>query len=612
MEFMSRAGVTALKIENIEDFYGRPFPTASAPKATRDIFFQQLKRAKVGETNTVEYSFEVDGKVIWYKTTFSPFFDTDGNLIYITADSLVITKTKLIEERNKMLLETSPVCLKEIHFSDELGYTMMFMSSSGQKLLGIENVEKYYGTPYPLPFYPKKAKELISEALDTLVSTGEPTQVECEVHDTEGNSIWFFSTFTVQSRNESGNVLSITGASHNVTERRRHEEALAKSKEEAEQANRAKSEFLSRMSHELRTPLNAILGFGQLIKMDTQGELNLQKGYLDHILRAGSHLLDLVDDVLDISRIESGNFSINEEHINASETVKNLISQIQPMADERRIKIQNFLDQPDELFVKADHKAFIQIIINLLNNAVKYNNEGGSITVNWGDSGDGNLWISISDTGPGIAEEDIEQLFEPFNRLGQEAGEIEGSGIGLSISKLLAELLGGSLSADCNAGKGCCFKLILPKGERDSVSETRNKANSDSSLANLDIKTRGLTVLYIEDNHINLCLVESFFKTKTDFDFLSAMHPKEGIEIARSNQPDLILMDLLLPDMDGVAAANELKKFEETRDIPIIALSADAMPSDVERALESGFVDYLTKPLNFDVFSATIEKIFKS
>jgi CheY-like chemotaxis protein/nitrogen-specific signal transduction histidine kinase len=401
--------------------------------------------------------------------------------------------------------------------------------------------------------------------------------------------------------------ISITGASQNVTERLMHEAALAKSKEEAERANHAKSEFLSRMSHELRTPLNAILGFGQLIKMDSNKEIEGQNSYLDHIIRAGHHLLELVDEVLDLSRIESGNFSVAEEHINASETVGFLISQIQPFADEKSIKILNHLAKQDSLFVRADRKAFSQIIINLLDNAVKYNSEAGSITVDCGASGDDNIWISVSDTGPGIGKEDIEKLFEPFNRLGQESGGIKGTGIGLSISKILAERLGGSLSAECELGNGCRFKVVLPAGSSEFVNV--NKSDSDSDVAETDIQSKGHKVLYIEDNDVNLSLVEELFKTRTHICFLSATHARDGIEIARTHRPDLILMDMQLPDMDGTDALRELQKFEETSDIPVIAVSAEAMADDIRKALNSGFEDYVTKPLNFQDFWTAIDKV---
>jgi signal transduction histidine kinase/CheY-like chemotaxis protein len=483
LQFMSNSGVAALQIENVEDYYGQIFPTDSAPKITRDIFNEHMHLATKGETNTIEYSFEVDGNVIWFRTTISPFFDADGMLVYITADSMDITSSK------------------------------------------------------------------------------------------------------------------------------KNEAALARSKEEAERANKAKSEFLSRMSHELRTPLNAILGFSQIMKRDPDLDIEERNSSVDHIFNAGSHLLELVDDVLDLSKIETGKFSIAEENINASLKMKDLISQIQPFAKEKGIKILNRLSERDDLFIRADRKAFSQIILNLLNNAIKYNIEAGSITVDGGAPGNDKIWLSVSDTGPGIAKENMGKLFEPFNRLGKEFSEIKGSGIGLSISKILAELMGGSISAECDLGNGCCFKVLLPVGKRESVNI--NIPDSDSGVAKIDTKSKSCKILYIEDNSLNLELVERILQSSPKVKFLSARHPREGIELDRTHRPDLILMDMELPEIDGVAAFKELQRFHETREIPVIALSAQAMPDDINKALNSGFRDYITKPLDIEVFLEKINEIIK-
>jgi len=606
LKFMSNSGVSALKIENIEDFYDQIFPTDVAPKETRDIVNKYMRLASKGETNTIEYHFFVDGVLIWYRTTISPFFDADGKLIYITADSMDITSKKKIEETNRTLLETSPICLKEISKNDE-GYTLTFMSSSGQEQLGITNVEELYGQSYPLDSYPNEAKKLLTEALDKVVKTGESAQVECELVDHHGKALWYLSTFTVQRRNENGEIVSITGASQDVTEKVINQIALAKSKEEAERANRAKSQFLSRMSHELRTPLNAILGFGQVMKKEPNLNAEEQESSLDFILDAGYHLLNLVDEVLDLSRIENGKFSINLEHLNANSKVKNLISQIQPIAEEKNIKILNCLSQKEDLFIKADKKAFKQIILNLLNNAVKYNHEAGSITVNGGKSGDDKIWISVSDTGPGIAKENIEKLFEPFNRLGQEFGKTKGTGIGLSISKMLVELLSGSISVECEPGNGCSFTITLPAGNRELENINTSTPNLENSK--IDIQSKNQKILYIEDNNDNLVLVQRILKSNPKIEFLSAMKPREGIELAKTKRPDLILMDIQLPEMDGRAVFKELQKLKETRDIPVIALTAEAMKDSIKAGLDFGFKDYITKPLDIEVFLEKVNKV---
>ncbi len=607
LRFMSQSGVSALHIENINDFYGHTFPTDSAPQTTRDIVNEHMHLASKGETNTIEYSFEVDGNVIWYRTTISPFFNSDGDLIYITADSMDITSNKKMEETNRTLLETSPICLKEISKNNGSGYILTYMSPAGQNQLNVTNEEQIYGKSYPFEFYPTEAKKALTKAIDDVVNTGESIQVECKLADLNGNPLWYLSTFSPLRKNEVGEVVAVTGASQNVTEKVVNQVALAKSKEEAERANKAKSEFLSRMSHELRTPLNAILGFSQMMKLEPNMDREERDSSVELIFNAGNHLLELVDEVLDLSKIESGNLSITKEDLNANLKVGDLISQIQPIAKGKDITILNRLSERDDLIIKADKKAFNQIILNLLNNAVQYNNKAGLITVDGGMSGNDKIWISISDTGPGIAKENMEKLFEPFNRLGKEFSEIKGTGIGLSISKVLIELLGGTISAESDLGNGCCFKVVLPVGIKKSVSN--DSSNLESNIVKTNIESKNYKILYIENNYPNLKLVERILKSDSKISFFSAKHPKDGIELAKTDPPHLILMDMELPDMDGTTVFSELQKFKETRDIPVIALTAQAMQDDIDKAMNSGFRDYITKPFDVQDFLEKINNV---
>ncbi len=384
---------------------------------------------------------------------------------------------------------------------------------------------------------------------------------------------------------------------------------LKSAKEIAENANKAKSDFLSRVSHELRTPLNAILGFSQLMGMNPDQNLTEdQKINVDHILKAGKHLLELVDEVLDLSKIESGDFIITEENLNATLIIGELIAQTQPFADERNIKIINNLSQQKSHYIRGDHTAFSQIMLNLLTNAVKYNNQGGSITVDGGEHDLDNTWFSVSDTGHGISTDNLEALFEPFNRLGQEYGEIEGTGIGLSISKRLVELMGGSISAENAPKEGSIFKIILPTGSM--VLTNIEEFQTQPTRSTNNIQPRNHKILYIEDNPYNLNLIEKVLKQKEEVTFLSATHPRSGIEIARTHRPDLILMDIHLPEMDGIAVFHELKKYPETCDIPVIAISAQAMKKDISKAMNSGFKDYLAKPIDIPDFISKIDNFF--
>jgi len=667
LQFMSRSGVEALKIENIEEFYGHTFPTDVAPKSTREIFNETMHLATKGETNTIEYSFEVEGNVIWFKTTISPFFNTDGDLIYITADSMDITSIKKTENEllfqakllntikkaqsrfinktnsnqlfDELLAETLDLTQSEFGFIGEI-----LLTDQGKQYLQARTItniacnketQELYDLQYEIGLEFHNLDSLFGAVITTnkAVISNDPSKdsrsgslpqghpplksfLGLPFHQGEkligmvgmsnrpggydGEIIEFLQPFLVTCSN-------LIQALNNDRERQLAEKNWIIAKEEADKANQAKSEFLSRMSHELRTPLNAILGFSQLMKMNPNLDIEQRKSNVDHILDAGNHLLELVDDVLNLSKIETGKFSITEENLNASLMVEELIAQIHSFAEEKSIKILNRLSQQDDLFIRADRKAFNQIILNLLNNAVKYNNEAGLITVDGGAVGHDKIWISVSDTGPGIAKENIEKLFEPFNRLGQEFGGIEGTGIGLSISKILAELLGGSISAECDPGKGCCFKVVLPAGNRESVNISAS--DSDSDVAKTDVQSKSYKILYIEDNIDNLALVKQILETRPQINLFSAMHPRDGIDLARTHRPDLILMDMQLPDMDGIAAFRELQKFQETRDIPVIAITAQAMNDDIRKVLNSGFKDYLTKPIDVKIFLAKIDNI---
>ena len=617
LQFMSKCGVTALKIESIEDYYGHSFPPDFAPKNTRDIFNETMHCAANDETKTIEYSFEIDGNDIWFRTTISPFFDTDDILIYITADSMDITSTKKTEDINKTLLDTTDICLKEIHKNNSPGYTMIFMSPADQNQLGIVNLEKLYGGPYPPVFFPDEAKTALTEGLDRTARTGKTTQVECELFDNDGNSVWYLSTFSVQRKNEVGEVISITGASQNVTERMLNQVALAKSikeaeksKEEAELANIAKSEFLARMSHELRTPLNTIIGFSQVMMRSKKDKLTpSQKDDMENVHGAGKHLLQLIDEVLDLARIESGIIDIVREPVNLLNMMDEVLNLTLIWAEQNGIKIVNKIPRQD-IFVLADQVRLKQVLLNLISNAIKFNREGGSITISCEETP--NIKISIADTGLGIQEDRQDSLFEPFARLHIEETKIEGTGIGLSISKKLVELMHGKISFTSVPDQGTCFSVELPYCEAPL---NKDHEVTPSVMTTLDReKTPGLisTILYIEDHPLNISLVEKFLKERDDIKLLSAPQAKLGLELARAHRPDLILMDINLPGMSGLEAIEYLQTYKETKTIPVVAISADAMEEDIERAKRAGFKKYMTKPIDADHFMEIIDECLRS
>ncbi len=396
-------------------------------------------------------------------------------------------------------------------------------------------------------------------------------------------------------------------ASEELTERYNALHKEIDAKEKAVQADRAKTDFLSRMSHELRTPMNAILGFGQLLARDSKDPLTPQQNKnIREILKAGKHLLELINDVLDLSTIESGKLSLSIENVNLFEVVKESLELVMPSAEQRNIRIINEIHSNNNSYVKVDRTRFKQVLLNLLTNAIKYNKENGQVIIKVADSEPEQFLVTIEDTGIGIPENQHEYIFEPFNRMGAEESSVEGIGIGLSISHRLLHLMKGKIDFESEVGKGTTFSLQLIKGEAPELPcpETTEQTSEKDCVSSENNKL----VLYIEDNPANLKLVEEIFKVLDGVSLLTAPQAAMGIELAKSHLPDLILMDINLPEMDGHTALKLLKSYEETKDIPTIAISANAMKGDVEKGLKSGFLSYITKPIQVDTFISTLKK----
>jgi signal transduction histidine kinase/ActR/RegA family two-component response regulator len=377
--------------------------------------------------------------------------------------------------------------------------------------------------------------------------------------------------------------------------RKRVESELNEAMAAADKANRAKSDFLSSMSHELRTPLNAILGFAQLLESGAPSPTPTQKRNIDQILKAGWYLLELINEILDLALIESGKLTFSMEPVSLAEVMVECRAMIEPQARQRGIGM-TFPRFEVPSFVSADRTRIKQVLINLLFNAIKYNRPQGSVAVECAPDAHGVVRISVRDTGAGLAPDQLAQLFQPFNRLGQEAGAEEGTGIGLVVTKRLVELMGGTIGADSAVGTGSVFWVQFELSTSPQL-QALELADGNSTRLHAPDGTPLRTLLYVEDNPANLELVEQLIARRPDLRLLSAADGRMGIEYARACLPEVILMDINLPGVSGIEAMKILRADATTAHIPIIALSANAVPRDIERGLEAGFFNYITKPI---------------
>ena len=404
-----------------------------------------------------------------------------------------------------------------------------------------------------------------------------------------------------------GGHVRFVGVAFDITEQRLGELAMLEAKEEAERANGEKSRFLSRVSHELRTPLNAILGFGQLLDMDDLPDQ--QQESVDQVLSAGRHLLALIDDVLDISRIDSGELSLSIEPVSMSELMDETIALIRPMAASRGVTIENVVGS--DAWVSADRRRLKQILLNLASNAVKYNRDGGRIRFACGPAGPSRVAVSVTDTGIGITAEQLSRLFVPFDRLGAERTATEGTGIGLALSRRLAEAMDATLSVESHFGAGSTFSVEIARAEPpvglDRLADPHDASQPPPGRPPPGRPLRG-RVLYVEDNPANGTLMERLVERTPGIELITATTGADGLRIARSSDIDLILLDLHLPDINGDDVLRQLRNAPRTSATPVIMVSADATDGQIKRLRAAGADDYLTKPLDLDRLLAVLDE----
>jgi len=472
-------------------------------------------------------------------------------------------------------------------------------NKAGEDLLGYSREDLIGKNDYD--FFPASEAEFFTSRDRDVLNGRTLVDIPEEPIHTAHKGPRILHTKKIPILDEEGRPRFLLGISDDITERKEAEEALRKAKQEAERANQAKSEFLSRMSHELRTPLNAVLGFAQLLEIEALTAE--QRESVEHILKGGRHLLGLIDEVLDISRIESGRLSISLEPVLLNDVIREALDLIHPLAARWNVRLDGRPSESDDFYVLADRQRLKQVLLNFLSNAAKFNRPGGKVSVSVEDAPGDRLRVNVTDTGPGIPPEKMGRLFTPFDRLGAEERGVEGTGLGLALSKRLVEVMGGAVGVESAAGQGSTFWVELARVESPA-------AGVDLPAA-APAQTHGTpgTVLCIEDNLPNLRLVERLLAHRPEVKLLSALQGGLGLELAREHRPGLILLDLQLPDIPGAEVLQRLQHDPRTRQIPVVIVSADATPGQIKRLRSAGAREFLTKPLDVKRFLQLLDEI---
>lgn len=573
----------------IEDIYeltyirkdGSRFPAMVSVTALRDAQDKVIGYLLIGTDNTARKRVEAEQALLDQRLRDQQFYTR--SLIESNIDALMTTDPRGIISDVNQQMEALTGCTR-----DEL-----------------------IGAPFKNYFTdPERAEAAITRVL----REGKVTNYELTAHASDGTeTVVSYNATTFHNRDNQ--LQGVFAAARDVTERKQFEHTLQENnielenaKAAAEKANLAKSDFLSSMSHELRTPLNAVLGFAQLMASDTPPPSSAQKLSIDQILQAGWYLLRLINEILDLAMIESGKVTLSQESMSLTEVIQDCQAMIEPQAQKRGVQL-TFPLLDDLFYVHADRTRVKQVMVNLLSNAIKYNRVGGNVVVKCAMHGSDGVRVSVADTGAGLTPEQLAQLFQPFNRLGQESSIEEGTGIGLVVTKQLVELMGGVIGVESSVGSGSVFWVELPAASAPELMfDDMHKAAADKpgDAAANPLQSRR-TLLYVEDNPANLVLVEQLIARRGDLTLLTAVNGHLGIQMARAHQPDVILMDINLPGISGYGVLKVLHEDSATAHIPIMALSANAVPRDIQKGIDAGFFRYLTKPIEVVEFMDALD-----
>ncbi len=573
----------------IEDIYeltyiredGSRFPAIVSVTALRDAQEKVIGYLLIGTDNTARKQVEAEQALLDQRLRDQQFYTR--SLIESNIDAIMTTDPRGIISDVNQQMEALTGCTR-----DEL-----------------------IGAPFKNYFTdPERAEAAITRVL----REGKVTNYELTAHARDGKeTVVSYNATTFHDRDRK--LQGVFAAARDVTERKQFEHTLQENnleleiaKAAAEKANLAKSEFLSSMSHELRTPLNAVLGFAQLMASETPPPSLAQKLSIDQILQAGWYLLRLINEILDLAMIESGKVTISQESMSLTDVLQDCQAMIEPQALKRGIQM-TFPSFDNLFYVHADRTRVKQVVINLLSNAIKYNRDGGAVIVQCVMSGENRVRVSVIDTGAGLAPEQLAQLFQPFNRLGQESSTEEGTGIGLVVTKQLIELMGGVIGVESSVGVGSVFWVELPASSAPELVFGRSDETGQDEPEHMAAQAlpSQRTLLYVEDNPANLALVEQLIARRSDLKLLTAIDGHLGIQLARDYQPDVILMDINLPGISGFGALKILREDPATAHIPVMALSANVVPRDIEKGLGAGFFRYLTKPIKVVEFMDALD-----
>ncbi len=477
---------------------------------------------------------------------------------------------------------------------------IQYVNPAYQKLLGYA-AEEVIGQDFALMGTAPNQDQPLRDIMDCL-SRGEGWRGFFKLRRKDGSEFISQSNIRSITAPDTGELLHSFNMFVDYSEEIARQEALIAAREAADRANQAKSDFLSSMSHELRTPMNAIIGFSQMLEYDS-GMTADQQDNVHEILKAGRHLLGLINEVLDLAKIESGRIDLSMEGVELASLGEDCRQLMQPIADKAGIRLN--VELPAGGVVFADHVRLKQVLLNLLSNAIKYNRPQGSVNLGTTLGKLGHLRLTVTDTGRGITSANLKELFQPFNRLGAETSDIEGTGIGLTITRRLVEMMGGEVGVESTLGIGSTFWVELPIGQ---TAELGINGTGPSTQPNTPTGTETAIVLAIDDNPANLKLMAKVMGTQEGIHLLSAHTPELGIELALAHRPDLILLDINMPGMDGYQVLEVLKADRTLRTVPVVAFTANAMPHDIERGKKAGFADYLTKPIEIDILVDTVAR----